>query len=161
MRRPVGCALLALLLTGCGAFMEAGVMRPDPREALRAFAVSDLREAVALAIEGEDDAALMCYQFLLEQVQALQARPAAGVRLDSAGPISSIQRFRNGLHGPQASQSRSFFGRLDLHCAAYRTSVEIDLVKGALAGAAAAGGNVGALRPALKALLPLLGVRLP
>lgn len=152
---------LCLFLTGCASLTGSVDERPDPGDTLRALAIQDLGQALVLARQGEDDAAVMCYTFLLDQAMAAQAGPSVPFGSDTAGPISVIQKFRNGLHGPRTSQSRSFFGRLDLHCAAYRTSVEIDLVKGALAGAAAAGGNPGALRPALKALLPLLGVRVP
>jgi hypothetical protein len=157
-------ALAALLLAGCatgGGPAPRVAPARDHAAALRAFTVMDLEAAVKLAVAGQDDAALMCYQFVLEEVRKAQAATRAAVGSDTPGPVSVIQKFRNGLHGPAESTSRTFFGRLDLHCASYRTSVEIDLLRGAMMGAAVAGGDVAALLPALKALAPVLGLTLP
>ena len=154
--------LPALLLTGCATTAAGRSARhADHVAALRAFTVADLSAAITLATDGQDDAALLCYQFVLAEVKKAQMYAPGPLGGDTPGPISVIQKFRNGLHGPAPSTSRTFFGRLDLHCASFRTSVEIDLVRGALAGASVAGGNVGALLPALRALAPVLGLTLP
>jgi hypothetical protein len=156
---------LALGVTGCatpGAPTGPLTFRGDPVAALERFTVLDLEAAIRLAVAGEDDAAKLCYEYVLGEVRLLHARRAAGAPTSPvAGPVSVVQQFRNGIHGPTTSTSRSLLGKLDLHCAAYRTSVEIDLVRGAMLGAAVAGGDVAGLLPALKTMAPLLGINLP
>lgn len=167
-RMTIVITLLAFAFTGCAglnaSLKDAYAQRANPMEALATFSITDLEAAVKLAEAGQDDAALMCYSFVLDEVKAFQARPKAPAGGDTSGPISTIQKFRNGLHGAQSSTSQSFMGKLDLHCAAYRTSVEIDIAKGAaLAGSVAASGgaNASSLIPALKAIAPLLGLNIP
>jgi hypothetical protein len=103
----------------------------------------------------------MCYDYLLGEVKAIQARPKGMRARAFSGPVSAVQVVRNGIHGPSVSTSRSLLGKPNVYCAAYRTSLEIDIVRGAMLGAAVAGGDVGALLPALRTLAPLLGLSLP
>lgn len=151
MRIVLGVLFIAAL-GGCASVPGS----QDTVAALRAFAVRDLSTARDIAVAGGDKAGAQCLTYLAAKAEALAAAPApAGPPPDLSLPISDLERLRVAIHAP--SVGASFLEDLDLHCAALRTSIEIDLVKGAMVGASIAGSG-GATAPAagLKAIPVLL-----
>ena len=167
-RISVAITLLAFAFTGCAGvnanLKAAYAERGNPLQALQDFTMADLDATVALAQQGQDESALMCMSFIRDEAKKLQAMPKGQQGNDVAGPLSALQKFRNGIHGAQSASSQNMLAQIDLHCAAYRDSVNIDIIKGsAMVGSVvgSGGANIGSILPALKALAPLIGLNFP
>lgn len=148
----LGLILFACLSVGCAG--QTGTAFHDRLAALSAFTVTDLSMATSILSDGGDKAGAMCLGYLTEKATALAAQPVAPPP-DLNMPISDLARIRVAIHSK--SIGPSFFEDLDYHCAALRTSLEIDAAKGAmlLSGIVASGG-ASAPDAAMKALPVLL-----
>ena len=147
--------LLGLILSvGVAGCASDGLA--DRLAALKEFTVADATTALEIATKGQDKAAMQCYPFILTKLvalEALQPRPLVPGQLP--GLLTEFETVRVAIHGPHAL-GEEFFADLDLHCAALRTSVEIDVAKGALLASSVAGsGGAAAPGVAIK-VLPIL-----
>lgn len=148
MRRVL---VLALLLSGCASTGLA-----DRLAALKEFTASDAKAALAIATKGGDKPAMQCLPYIITKVESLEAlQPKDGGALP--GLLSEFETLRVAIHG--SSLGEDFFADLDLYCAALRTSVEIDVAKGAVLGASVAGSG-GASAPSVMAKVTPILLRL-
>lgn len=148
----LGLILFACLSVGCGGPLSVSV---HERVAMLAtFEVADLSKATGILADGGDKAGSMCLGYLTDKATTLAAQPAPPPPEPNM-PISDLARIRVAIHAK--SSGPSFFDDLDFHCAALRTSLEIDAAKGAMvvSGIVASGG-ASAPDAAMKALPVLL-----
>jgi hypothetical protein len=145
-----------VLLVGFGfsltACATAGGTMADRLAALQEFTVADGQAALAVAVKGGDKAGAQCLSYLVPKIAAIQ-QPAAPPT-EWPGLLTQFETVRVAIHGQDTGPA--LLEEIDLNCAALRTSIEIDVAKGALLGASVAGSGGATAPGAIAKILPIL-----
>ncbi len=145
--------LLAFLLVGCAT--ASGSTPAERLAALKEFTADDAAHALAILTAGGDAAGVQCFSYLVLKIEALQAE----VKLPTPptkppGLLTTFATVRVAIHGKDTGPDQ--LAELDLHCAALRTSLEIDAAKGAMLGASLAASGGADAPAALGKVMPML-----
>lgn len=142
--------LLGLVfLTGC-----ASTGLHDRLDTLKEFSSTDARKALTIMTLGGDKPGVQCFTYLVAKIDALQVPQIALPDDGPPGLLEVFARVRVAIHGQNTGQD--FLTDLDLHCAALRTSIEIDVAKGAVMGAKIAGSGGATAPSAIAKVMPML-----
>jgi hypothetical protein len=152
----------ALMFTGCASFgtvsVPKGIVTVESRiEMLKKFTAQDAQTALDHATAAQDKPAVQCLNYLVPKIKALAVAgetPAGTVQVP--GALTVTEDVRIAIHSNTAQDG--FLADLDLNCAALRTSIEMDIARGAVlaAGASTGAGAVPAVLQTNALLLKLL-----
>lgn len=131
MRQRLFAAMLLAPVAACTAGSNGLTPPTDLRTSLSRITLTDLQNAEADAKANGDRLALMCYQYLAEQLPSAAAAGSAAI----SGPISGFQRLRDFGRALDQGVSQEF----QLNCAPLLSDARANLLKLGALGAGAAG----------------------